>query len=76
MSRLVISIAADATLTDVADTFIAQNVRRLPVVEANDKMVGVISRHDLIRFVGGIRDRIRQSRPAAARGASIDSRPV
>lgn len=49
MSRDVISIQADATLIEVAETLEKHKIDRLPVVEKNGKLVGIISRTDLLK---------------------------
>ena len=50
MSRVVISVPADAELGEVADLLDAHKIRRVPVVDGHD-LVGIISRADLVRAV-------------------------
>jgi CBS domain-containing protein len=50
MQRKVLTVTEDDHLTDVVDLFVRQGFRRIPVV-CGDKLVGVISRRDLIRFI-------------------------
>ena len=50
MPRKVLTVTEDDHLTDVVDLFVRQGFRRIPVV-CGDKLVGVISRRDLIRFI-------------------------
>jgi CBS domain-containing protein len=50
-------VSEETSLVDVVDLFQARRVRRLPVTR-NEKLVGLVSRHDLIRFVLTTRDRI------------------
>ncbi len=48
MTRAVTSVEEDALLSDVADIFILNRFRRLPVTRGG-KLVGIISRRDLMR---------------------------
>jgi len=45
----VFTCRAEDDVFDALDTMVSQNVRRLPVVDANDKPVGILSIDDLIR---------------------------
>lgn len=47
MTKHVISVAPEATLKELADTFILKRMRRLPVTE-NGRLVGMVSRRDLL----------------------------
>ena len=58
MQRNVFTVTEDDHLTDVVDLFVRQHFRRIPVVRDN-KIVGVISRRDLIRFIRDLRQRLR-----------------
>lgn len=48
MSRPVVSVAADAELADVADTFDRYKIKRVPVVSGG-RIEGMITRSDLVR---------------------------
>ncbi len=48
MTREVISVDAQETVNHVADLFIVQRVRRLPVTDGG-KLVGLVSRVDVLR---------------------------
>ncbi len=48
MSHDVRTIAADMNIVEVAELFLSGAFRRFPVM-ANDRLVGVISRHDVLR---------------------------
>ena len=48
MTREVISVDADAPVNRVADQFIVNRVRRLPVIEGG-RLVGLVSRIDVLR---------------------------
>ena len=39
----------DACLTDVAQLMLEKHIKRLPVVDTEHKLVGIITRHDLVR---------------------------
>jgi CBS-domain-containing membrane protein len=48
MSRVVVSIGADRTMIDAAREMCAQHVHRLPVVDCDGKLVGLVSSLDLV----------------------------
>jgi CBS domain-containing protein len=48
MSWPAVTIDADAALAEAARTMIAQRVKRLPVVTDSDRLVGIVSRIDLL----------------------------
>lgn len=56
MTREPLSVGEESSLVDVVDMFQTKRVRRLPVTDGN-RLVGVVSRHDVIRFVLTTRDR-------------------
>ena len=49
MTRNVITVAPDATITEVAELLIANKVSAVPVVDPDGAVVGIISEGDLIR---------------------------
>lgn len=49
MSRDVLSVRADAPLSKIADLMEDHHIRRVPVVDENGKLVGIISRANLLR---------------------------
>ena len=49
------SLEENASLDDAADLFCTHNIRRIPIVR-DGRLVGIISRRDLIRFVRDIRN--------------------
>ena len=57
MTREPLCVGEETSLVDVVDLFQARRVRRLPVTR-DKKLVGLVSRHDLIRFILTTRDRI------------------
>jgi len=48
----------DTSLVEVAELMTSHPYRRLPVVDPDGKLVGVISRRDLIRFIRDLRVRL------------------
>ncbi len=55
----VIGVNEDDSLPDVAELFLSRAIRRVPVLR-DGRVVGIISRHDLIRFVHGARRTVAQ----------------
>ncbi|MBW4659305.1 MAG: CBS domain-containing protein [Drouetiella hepatica Uher 2000/2452] len=47
----IITIAADRSLQEAAQLMRDRNVRRLPVVDAADQVVGIVTRGDIIRHM-------------------------
>lgn len=54
MTQNVCVLNVDASIDDAARIFCEQRIRRLPIVEEG-RLVGVLSRRDLIRFVREVR---------------------
>lgn len=73
MTADVLTVNEDDHLTDVADMFLTHSVRRLPVLR-DGKVVGVISRRDLIRFIRDVRLRIANGLAGPSKAASSKSR--
>jgi CBS domain-containing protein len=48
MTRDVLTIGEDAELSDVVDTMVKHNIKRLPVLRG-DKVIGIVSRSDLLK---------------------------
>ncbi len=51
MSSPVISIRETATLSHIATLMIDERVNPVPVLDANDDLVGIVSRADLVRVI-------------------------
>ncbi len=51
MSGKLIAIAPDKTVEEAATMMFRENVKRLPVVDWNNSLVGIISRRDIMRSV-------------------------
>ncbi len=54
MTHDVRTIDADASLDDAASIFCATSIRRIPVIQ-HGRLVGILSRRDLIRFMRDVR---------------------
>ena len=50
MTEEVVSFQSNDSLIDIAESFIKNNFRRVPIVE-DDKLVGIISRKDIIEYI-------------------------
>jgi CBS domain-containing membrane protein len=48
MSLPAITVKGDATLTDIADLFNAKNINRVPVVDTGGKLIGIVTRSDIV----------------------------
>ncbi len=60
MSTRVVSVKADDLLIDVAETFMSNPIRRVPVVDAENRLQGIISRRDIVRYIRDIRQQVTQ----------------
>ena len=49
MSKKVISISPDKNILDAANLMSEKDIQRLPVIDSEGKLVGIISRTDLLR---------------------------
>ena len=50
MKKKVIKVTRETTLKDLAKLFESEHISGAPVVEDNDKLIGVVSGTDLVRF--------------------------
>ncbi len=50
MTREVVTITRDMTLREVAETFATQGVEGLPVVDDEGRVLGMVTRRDLLRL--------------------------
>lgn len=53
MSSPVITIRDDADLSEAAQIFVEHRIRHLPVVDREDRLVGMLSRSDLLKHATG-----------------------
>jgi len=49
MTRRVVTVAPDASILDAARLMLEHNISGLPVVDAEDHLIGIVSEHDLLR---------------------------
>jgi CBS domain-containing protein len=49
----VVTVEPDTNLTQLASMFLSNTFRRYPVVE-NDKLIGIISRSDVLRAINNL----------------------
>jgi CBS domain-containing protein len=49
MTKNVITCTPDTTLNAVASTFVEKGINRLPVVDEDGKLVGIVARGDIVR---------------------------
>ena len=54
----VITAHRDDPLPEIAEKFLAVPPRRLPVVDDDNRLVGIISRRDLVRYIRDLRIKI------------------
>jgi CBS domain-containing protein len=48
-----VTVAADAPIEDVATLLAERDVSRLPVMDADGALVGIVSKHDIVRAIAG-----------------------
>jgi CBS domain-containing protein len=72
-SDKVISVRIDESLPDVAEKFLEHNVRRFPVVDGQGRLVGVVSRRDLVEHIRDIRVRVAQEREALREARLVET---
>lgn len=49
MTQKVITTSPETSLNEASDQILSKKVNRLPVVNAESKLVGIVTRHDLVR---------------------------
>lgn len=57
----VVTVREDDYLPDVAELLMKHPVRRLPVVNGDGKLVGVLARRDLVRFIRDTRRQVQMA---------------
>lgn len=51
MSRDVVTFREEATFNQIVKTMAEKNINRLPIVDADEKLVGIITRSDVIKIM-------------------------
>jgi len=51
MTKEVISVKLETEVNQIATIMINKNINRLPVIDNDDKVLGIISRHDIIKHM-------------------------
>jgi CBS domain-containing protein len=51
MSTTIITIRPEADLLEACETLLSQRIRRLPVVDAQGKLIGILTRGSVFRFL-------------------------
>lgn len=69
MTTRLYTVEADTSLIDITDVFLANRIRRLLVVDGQ-KVLGLISRRDVIQIIHDVRERIAGYRSVAETGSS------
>jgi CBS domain-containing protein len=62
-----VTISQDADVWDAADLIARRDVNRLPVVDDDDRLVGIVTRGDLVRVMGRDDDSMREDVAGAIR---------
>lgn len=50
MTKEVITISSDATLADAIELLMAKEISGMPVINSEEKMIGIISEKDILNF--------------------------
>ena len=51
MSKPIISITSNRSLKDTIETMQLKNIRRLPIIEQDGKLVGIITARDIFKII-------------------------
>ena len=76
MSSPAVTIGATAPVSTAARVMSAARVKRLPVVDLDGKLVGVVSRHDVLRLFARPDDEVRESVVHALSALGVGSAPL
>lgn len=58
MTSPVTSVRAEATLEQIATLMMSRDVHPMPVVDENEKYIGIVSRRDLVRVIAELETRL------------------
>lgn len=51
MTKDVITVTDDTDIKDIVDIMLANNINRVPVTDGDKRLVGIISRADIVRYM-------------------------
>jgi CBS domain-containing protein len=54
MTHPVLNIRASATMNQLATLMVTDHVNPVPVLDHDDRLVGIVSRSDLVRYIAGL----------------------
>ncbi len=57
-STNVVSVTMETSILDAVEILLSQPYRRLPVVDDDNRLVGIVSRRDVVRFIRDVRMKI------------------
>jgi CBS domain-containing protein len=66
MTRTVKTAAPDTPLHEIAELFEKNHIKRVPIVNRNGELVGIVSRANVVQAVASVRPRLELSFPDAA----------
>lgn len=69
MSRPVLTIQPRTPLSKIQETMVKEDIGRLPVLDDEDKLVGLVSRHDVLRILYGPK---LGGKPSGSSGSAVD----
>jgi len=56
MSSEIVAFEEDDDVIDICDCLMNSKFRRVPIIDENKKVIGIISRRDIIRFILKVRE--------------------
>jgi len=66
MTTEVQTVGPDTPLVEIADVFEEKHIKRVPVVNADDELVGIVSRANIVQAVASARPKLEISLPDTA----------
>lgn len=51
MTKEVISVSPDNTIEDATTLLVQKNIKRLPVIDKEENLVGIVSRKDVVKYL-------------------------
>ncbi len=72
MSRALLTVTGDTDLAEAAEVMTSTAVKSLPVVDNHRRVVGVVSRRDIVRLVARSDDRVQEEVTELFRSLGVD----